>query len=118
MTNLQAHESLYTPGNILPEAVPAPKNHLSGSGTFVLAAATAEPITVPAGAAVALFQGELGVDFWWNPTATATIPAADDTTDPTFINPVMENIAALGTDGTQTFSVIAAAETKVSIRFY
>lgn len=74
--------------------------------TRVLAASTAETITVPSGARIAVFSAN--VDFFANVTTTATVPA--DTTDGTssILNPVARSVS-----GVTSISVITAASSGI-----
>jgi hypothetical protein len=80
--------------------------------TIVLAAATAQTVTVPAGATVARFTAT--GDFWIRLGAVAVIPSGNvvDGTSPV-LNPKIVSL-----DGVATFSIIAAATPSCCIEWF
>jgi len=84
------------------------------TNTMVLAANTAESITVPAGAQFVILNGN--VDYWADFVTTAAIPAADvtDGSSPVLINAI--NVFSL--EGATTISVISASTCLATASFY
>ena len=82
----------------------------------VLAATVAESVAVPAGAKRVLLAGT--VDFWFNQTTTAAVPAADvtDGTAPVFVPAGNKELREVGT-GT-TISLVSAYAAIVTAEFF
>lgn len=78
----------------------------------VLAASTAETVTVPTGATAVFFSST--ADFYVNAFITATVPAAD-VTDGTAseLNPLQRSV-----QGIASFSMIAPAAATITMAFY
>lgn len=78
----------------------------------VLAASTAETITVPAGAKYVIFSAE--ADFWANPNDTAAVPSGDVSDgSASELNPVGYDV-----EGVSTISIISETAQNVSVTFY